>query len=82
MLAWLQWRMSIFERVEVAVGATVHPQAQQILDAKAAAGAPPLWELTPGEARAGVDASASVIGPGPDVASVRDIVIPSRGRRD
>ena len=60
------------------MGATVHPQAQQILDAKAAAGVPPLWELTPGEARAVVDANASVIGAGPDVASVRDIVIPSR----
>ena len=60
------------------MGATVHPQAQQILDAKAAVGPPPLWELTPGEARAGVDANASVIGPGPDVASVRDIVIPSQ----
>ena len=60
------------------MGATVHPQAQQILDAKAAAGAPPLWELAPDEARAGVDANASVIGAGPDVASVRDIVIPSQ----
>jgi acetyl esterase len=59
------------------VGTTVHPQAQQILDAKAAVGAPPLWELAPDEARAGVDANAAVIGAGPDVASVRDIVIPS-----
>jgi acetyl esterase len=59
------------------VGATVHPQARQILDAKAAAGAPPLWELSPDEARAGVDANAVVIGAGPDLASVRDIVIPS-----
>jgi acetyl esterase len=59
------------------VGATVHPQARQILDAKAAAGAPPLWELSPDEARAGVDANAAVIGAGPDLASVRDIVIPS-----
>ena len=65
------------ERVEVAVSATVHPQAQQILDAKAVAGGPPLWELAPDEARAGVDANAAVIGPGPDLASVRDIVIPS-----
>jgi acetyl esterase len=55
----------------------VHPQARQILDAKAAAGAPPLWELSPDEARAGVDANAVVIGAGPDLASVRDIVIPS-----
>jgi acetyl esterase len=59
------------------VGATVHPQAQQILDGKAAVGAPPLWELTPDEARAGVNANAAIIGAGPEVASVRDIVIPS-----
>jgi acetyl esterase len=59
------------------VGATVHPLAQQILDGKAAAGAPPLWELTPDEARAGVNANAAIIGAGPEVASVRDIVIPS-----
>ncbi len=70
------------ERVEVAVGTSVHPQAQQILDAKAAAGGPPLWELAPGDARAGVDAIASVIGAGPHVASVRDIMIPAQaGRR-
>jgi acetyl esterase len=55
----------------------MHPQAQQILDGKADFGAPPLWELTPDQARAGVDANASIIGAGPDVDSVRDIVIPS-----
>lgn len=57
---------------------SVHPQAQHLLDGKAASGAPPLWELTPGEARAGVAANAALIGAGPDVASVRDIVIPSQ----
>jgi acetyl esterase len=56
----------------------VHPQAQQILDGKAASGAPPLWELTPGEARAGVEANNSLIPAGPDVESVRDIVIPTQ----
>ena len=60
------------------MGATVHPQAQQILDAKAALGVPPFWELSPGQARAVVDANAAFIGAGPDVASVRDIVIPSQ----
>ena len=60
------------------MGASVHPQAQQILDLKAASGAPPLWELTPDEARAGVDANAALIGAGPAVDSVRDIVIPSQ----
>ena len=58
---------------------SVHPQAQQLLDGKAASGAPPLWELTPAEGRAGVTANARLIGAGPDVASVRDIVIPSHG---
>ena len=43
------------------MGIPVHPQARQILDGKAASGAPPLWELTPGEARAGVEASNAVI---------------------
>ena len=40
------------------MGHSVHPQAQQILDGKAASGVPPLWELTPAEARAVVDANA------------------------
>jgi acetyl esterase len=56
----------------------VHPQAQQILDGKAASGAPPLWELTPDEARAGVEASNAMIPAGPAMESVRDIVIPSQ----
>jgi acetyl esterase len=60
------------------VGISVHPQAQQVLDGKAASGAPPLWELTPDEARAGVEASNAMIPAGPDVESVRDIVIPSQ----
>ncbi|HEY1819650.1 MAG TPA: alpha/beta hydrolase [Trebonia sp.] len=60
------------------MGVSVHPQAQQILDGKAASGAPPLWELTPGEARAGVEANNSLIPAGPDVESVRDIVIPTQ----
>ena len=61
------------------MGASVHPQAQQILDGKAASGAPPLWELTPDEARAGVEANNATIPAGPDLESVRDIVIPSQG---
>jgi acetyl esterase len=60
------------------VGVSVHPQAQQILDGKAAAGAPPNWELTPGEARAVVDANTAMIPAGPDLELVRDIVIPSQ----
>ena len=57
--------------------ASVHPQAQQILDAKAASGAPPLWEMTIDEARAGVIQMNELIPAGPDVESVRDPVIPS-----
>jgi acetyl esterase len=60
------------------VGVSVHPQAQQVLDGKAAAGAPPLWELSPDEGRAMVDANGSMIPAGPDLESVRDIVIPSQ----
>jgi acetyl esterase len=60
------------------VGVSVHPQAQQILDGKAAVGAPPLWELTPDEARAVVEANNAMIPAGPDLESVRDIVIPSQ----
>jgi acetyl esterase len=60
------------------VGVSVHPQAQQILDGKAAAGGPPLWELTPDEARAAVEANNVMIPAGPDLESVRDIVIPSQ----
>src|ERR1700729_2253975 len=44
----------------------------------AASGAPPLWELSPDDARAMVDANNALIPAGPDVESVRDIVIPSR----
>jgi acetyl esterase len=56
----------------------MHPQAQRLLDGKAASGVPPLWELTPAEGRAGVTANALLIGAGPEVASVRDIVIPNQ----
>ncbi len=60
------------------MGVSVHPQAQQVLDGKAASGAPPLWELSPDEGRAIVDATGSMIPAGPDLESVRDIVIPSQ----
>jgi acetyl esterase len=53
----------------------VHPQARQLLAARAAAGAPPTWELTPSDARQGFAATRSLIGPGPAVARVRDVVI-------
>lgn len=52
------------------------PQAQQLLDAMAEAGAPPLAALTPEEARQPPVTFAQLVGPGPDVAVVRDIEIP------
>ena len=61
------------------MGVSVHPQAQQILDGKAAAGAPPLWELSPDEgAGRGRRRTTRMIPAGPDMESVRDIVIPSQ----
>ncbi|MGH3249651.1 MAG: alpha/beta hydrolase [Trebonia sp.] len=60
------------------MGVSVHPQAQQILDGKAAAGAPPLWELSPGEGRTMVEANNAMIPAGPDLESVWDIVIDSK----
>jgi len=60
------------------VSDSIHPQAQAMLDGKAAAGGPPLWEQTPEEARAVVTANAALIGAGPFVASVRDVVIPGQ----
>jgi acetyl esterase len=60
------------------VSVSIHPQAQELLAGKAAAGGPPMWELTPEEGRAVVAANAAVIGAGPFVASVRDVVIPSQ----
>jgi acetyl esterase len=60
------------------VAASVHPQAQQVLDGKAASGAPPFWELSPDEARASVEIGNSIIPVGPDLESVRDIDIPTR----
>jgi acetyl esterase len=56
----------------------VHPQAQLILNGKAASGAPPTWESTPAQARAGFTATRELIGDGPPVASARDLAVPGR----
>ena len=55
---------------------SIHPQAQLLLDGKAAIGVPPFWELTPEQARAIVTANNETIGPGPAVETVRDVLIP------
>jgi acetyl esterase/lipase len=54
----------------------MHPQAQGFLEAMAEQGIPPLYEMSPEEARGIPEAVAELIGPGPDVAEVRDIEIP------
>jgi acetyl esterase len=56
----------------------VHPQTRQVLAGRAAVGAPPAWEQTPEQLRAAFTATREVIGPGPAMASARDIVIPGR----
>jgi acetyl esterase len=56
----------------------INPQAQAILDGRRAAGVPPLWEQTAQEARAGFAPVKEMIGPGPDVAKVSDILIPGQ----
>ena len=55
---------------------TLHPDAQRFLDMIAEADAPPLTSMTPDEARAGSAFFVDLIGPGPEVAAVRDIEIP------
>jgi acetyl esterase len=57
-----------------------HPQAQQLIDMIAEAGAPPLPELTPEEARQVPAILMELVGSGPDVALVRDIEIPGPAR--
>jgi acetyl esterase len=58
------------------VSVSVNPQAREVLDGRAAAGVPPTWEQTPSQVREGFAPVREAIGPGPEVASVRDIEIP------
>jgi acetyl esterase len=51
----------------------LHPQAQALLDGFEAEGGPPLYELSVEEARAIPAALRELIGPGPEVATVRDV---------
>ena len=57
----------------------LHPQVEQFLEMVRAAGAPPLYEMEPADARASSAAIIQMIGPGPEVASVRDVQIPVEG---
>ena len=56
----------------------MHPQAQGLLAAIAEEGGPPLYEMPLAAARMVTGGVSELIGPGPAVATVRDIVIPGR----
>ena len=57
----------------------MHPQARDFLAAMIAEGGPPLHELSVEEARGLPGRLTELIGPGPEVAGVRDITIPVTG---
>jgi acetyl esterase len=57
----------------------LHPQAKAFLAGMQASGAPPLYELTPEEARAATGMLTELIGAGPEIASVEDFAIPTTG---
>ncbi len=53
-------------------------QVNDLLQGMAAAGAPPVYELPPTEARKATAAVRALVGPGPDVAEVADVTVPTR----
>jgi acetyl esterase len=55
----------------------LHPEVETFLERTRAKPGPPLSELSPERARKQVDAMAEIIGRGPAVASVEDILIPA-----
>jgi len=55
----------------------LHPQAKAFLAGMEASGAPPLYELTPEEARAATGMITELIGAGPEIANVEDFTIPT-----
>ncbi len=57
----------------------LHPQAQQFLEMLQSSGEPPLYEMTPEQARAMDELFPELIGPGPEVARVREASIPVDG---
>lgn len=54
------------------------PQVQNLLKGMAAAGAPPLYELPATEARLATTTVRALVGPGPAVAKVADVTVPTR----
>jgi acetyl esterase len=59
----------------------LHPEVERFLQQTHANGGPPIHELGPEQARKQVAGMAGMIGRGPAVASVEDIVIPARNAR-
>jgi acetyl esterase len=59
-------------------GDAINPQAQAVLDGRNAAGVPPICQLSAAENRAAFEPVRELIGPGPAVASVSDLVIPGQ----
>ena len=53
----------------------LHPQAKAFLAGVEASGAPPLYELSPEDARAATGVITELMGPGPQVATVEDFTI-------
>ena len=52
------------------------PQIKALLDQIAGLGAPPIWELTPEQARQSFKMMTVMAGPGEDVFSVEDRAVP------
>jgi acetyl esterase len=57
----------------------LHPQAKAFLAGVEASGAPPLYALTPEEARAATGMITELIGDGPQIATVEDFTIATSG---
>ncbi len=57
----------------------LHPQAKAFVAGVEASGAPPLYELTPEEARAATGMITELIGAGPQIATVEDFTIATTG---
>lgn len=57
----------------------IHPQAQGLLEGIASQGGPPLTDMAPADARMITVGVAEMIGPGPEVETVREVTIPVDG---
>jgi acetyl esterase len=57
--------------------ATLDPQVRELLDLLEASGLPPLWELSPPDARNQASALDELVGAGPEVGRVENFAIPT-----